>query len=475
MKAIKIIVVFLISVNLNQIKAQNSYVDSLLYQVKTDNDSLKVVHLNKIASSYAISSIDTALFYSKKAFQIARKNNNSWLMGACYSSIAKIYYKNNQYEKTLKYRQLSLQERLKSTDTFLIGNTYIDIGGVYVELSEYKNAIDNHLKALDIFKQINNQERIAVCLVNVGNVYSYQRDFANAIEYYQSAISYIDTTQNSKVTSTIYNNLGALYYEQKDIETSMLYLLKSLAIREQLGDKHDIAMAYGNLGSIYGELKDFEKAYDYLNKAASINLQLNDFPSLTGNYLSIAQTNIKNNKIEDGIKMAEKAREIAEKLDAKVVRLEIYKLLYEVYAKKDDYKKAFHFQSNYLQLKDTLFNDNQTRDIAELKGKFESSQKQKEIEKLEKQKVLQELEAVRQKNVRNMLYAGLVVLIISLTFFFNRYRNTKKQKQQVEEQKQLVEEKQKEILDSIHYAKRIQQALLTSEPYIERNLNRLNK
>jgi hypothetical protein len=47
------------------------------------------------------------------------------------------------------------------------------------------------------------------------------------------------------------------------------------------------------------------------------------------------------------------------------------------------------------------------------------------------------------------------------------------QKQKVEHQKHLVEEKQKEILDSIHYAKRIQQSLLPTEKYIERHLNRL--
>ncbi len=40
--------------------------------------------------------------------------------------------------------------------------------------------------------------------------------------------------------------------------------------------------------------------------------------------------------------------------------------------------------------------------------------------------------------------------------------------------KQDVDEKQKEILDSIHYAKRIQTALITSEKYIEKNLNKLN-
>lgn len=45
-------------------------------------------------------------------------------------------------------------------------------------------------------------------------------------------------------------------------------------------------------------------------------------------------------------------------------------------------------------------------------------------------------------------------------------RIAENQKKVVEEQKQLVDEKQKEILDSIHYASRIQKALLTGEEYI---------
>jgi hypothetical protein len=41
-----------------------------------------------------------------------------------------------------------------------------------------------------------------------------------------------------------------------------------------------------------------------------------------------------------------------------------------------------------------------------------------------------------------------------------------------EEQKRIVEEKHKEILDSIHYAKRIQSALMPTQKHIERVLNR---
>lgn len=45
----------------------------------------------------------------------------------------------------------------------------------------------------------------------------------------------------------------------------------------------------------------------------------------------------------------------------------------------------------------------------------------------------------------------------------------------IQAQKSVIEDKNHEILSSIRYAKRIQQALLPSEKYIERNLNELKK
>jgi hypothetical protein len=42
----------------------------------------------------------------------------------------------------------------------------------------------------------------------------------------------------------------------------------------------------------------------------------------------------------------------------------------------------------------------------------------------------------------------------------------RKQKLLVEKQKELVESKQKEVLDSIYYERKIQRALITNEKYI---------
>jgi hypothetical protein len=56
---------------------------------------------------------------------------------------------------------------------------------------------------------------------------------------------------------------------------------------------------------------------------------------------------------------------------------------------------------------------------------------------------------------------------------YNRFRVTRKQKAIIESQKEIVEEKQKEIMDSIRYAKRIQRSLLPLESTIEKTLKKL--
>jgi serine phosphatase RsbU (regulator of sigma subunit) len=70
-----------------------------------------------------------------------------------------------------------------------------------------------------------------------------------------------------------------------------------------------------------------------------------------------------------------------------------------------------------------------------------------------------------------MLVFGIVM--------FNRFKVTQNQKVEIEKQRKIAEsqkdlvlEKQKEILDSINYAKRIQKALLPTEHFLRKYINK---
>ena len=84
-------------------------------------------------------------------------------------------------------------------------------------------------------------------------------------------------------------------------------------------------------------------------------------------------------------------------------------------------------------------------------------------------------EARKQKIVLWSVISGLMLVLGFAGFIFRSLRITGRQKQLIEQQKHLVEEKQKEILDSIRYAKRIQTALMPTEKYIDKTLKRLMK
>ena len=72
-------------------------------------------------------------------------------------------------------------------------------------------------------------------------------------------------------------------------------------------------------------------------------------------------------------------------------------------------------------------------------------------------------------------YFAVIPIILNAYLISEFVKAKQKAEKKLFEQKQMIEEKQKEILDSIRYAKRIQNALLPHEKYIERNLDELNK
>jgi serine phosphatase RsbU (regulator of sigma subunit) len=83
----------------------------------------------------------------------------------------------------------------------------------------------------------------------------------------------------------------------------------------------------------------------------------------------------------------------------------------------------------------------------------------------------------QEKTQRFALLGGIVLVGLFGVFMFNRFKITKKQnhliqlqKTELQKQKELVEEHQKETLDSIHYAKRIQTALIANSDFISQHI-----
>lgn len=133
----------------------------------------------------------------------------------------------------------------------------------------------------------------------------------------------------------------------------------------------------------------------------------------------------------------------------------------------------------------------------EFKYEYEKQAASDSIKSIEEKRIQEAM--IEKKNAeieskekeKMMLYGGLGLIALFSLFIFNRFRVTRKQNKIIEQQKidvekqklfadeqrdkaelqqHLVEEKNKEIMDSIHYAKRIQSAILPLEENVNDHL-----
>lgn len=157
-----------------------------------------------------------------------------------------------------------------------------------------------------------------------------------------------------------------------------------------------------------------------------------------------------------------------------------YKGLSGVYELQGDYKNAFRYFLLYSNVKDSLFNQENTKKQAKLEAKFDFDKKLTadsvrnfDLVKVEQLKHEQEIHQQRTYTFGGIIGFCLMFLVAIVLVRSNNLKQ--KAKKEIEHQKEMVEEKQKEIIDSIIYARRIQNSLLPSLKYIDTCLNRLKK
>ena len=133
------------------------------------------------------------------------------------------------------------------------------------------------------------------------------------------------------------------------------------------------------------------------------------------------------------------------------------------------YKEAFDNHVIYKKLSDSIFNEYNSKQISDMKTRYEVEKKEAELKiKSEAEQAIYEEVNKRQKYI---IYSVIGVLLIVITFsilLYKRFRLTN-------QQKDIIDEKNKEILDSIQYAKRTQTSLLPTEKYLYRILSEKNK
>ncbi len=438
-----------------------SNTDSLVIFIQKSKDAnLRFTAINQLVSEELNFSPRKAQKYALLQLQIVEIDTQ---VARSYLNIGLSLDYQSKFDSAIIFynKSLMLNEKIKSD--FWQAQVLLNLGVVNYYKGDYDAAVQHYFNALKKFEKINDKGRMSAIYNNLGNLYRSKNELIKAIKYHRKSLVIDIENQDSSGIAASYNNLGIAYRGLNKTDSSLYFHELSLLIKRKINDEYGEASSLTNIGQVYFHKKDYDNALKYNIESLAIERKLKNKRGICQSYINIGEGYLKIGDLNSASFYLERGYEMAKEIGIIEDLISGLEGLAGIAAQKGEYKKALQYYQDYSKYKDSLLNEETNRQIAELDAIYENESKRKEIELLNKEKTLQQVDIKNQRLQKIVFAVALLSVLVFLIFIFRGAQQKKRANKLLANQKELVEEKNKEITDSINYAQRIQQAVLKSE------------
>ncbi len=202
--------------------------------------------------------------------------------------------------------------------------------------------------------------------------------------------------------------------------------------------KHDAYLLSHNLsdiGEVYSLQGRSHEALTCLSRALAMQKQNKDQRGTAETAILLGNLFLREKNYVSAKKNFDSARTIAVNMGSKDVQKNAWKGLSSVYSSINNYPAALDAYYHYAGLKDTLYSEESSRQIAEMQTRYNTEKKEKENVLLQKENVVKNLQITKEKNQKYILVASFAFLVIVSAIYYNQYRL--KQKNEILKEREL--------------------------------------
>jgi len=373
--------------------------------------------------------VDLAL----QAKDIADELNYSKGEAIALKTLGMVYYVRGLYKQSVDYWSQSLEVFKNMKDDVGTANMSSNIGAIYLDQGADDKALEYSLKALKIAEKLRDTLRLSSVLMNIGSIYHNKRDPV-AITYLLQAVPLVEGSGNKDLYVILTGNIGEVYLDNNNNQKAFEYYNKSIEVAQETKDTSDAAYAYNGVGKVYLREGNFEMALQNHNTALNMASRIDDKFQITRSLRGIADVYEKQGKNSLAIQYYEKARIVAEKMDDVNVELQdLYDDMSGAYAKNSDFPNAYHYKTQYSDIRDSLYKLDTKKKLNQLEFDFELSKKEQEL-------VLKEAKIKSEKQARIGVTIGLGLLLIIVFIVYRNYLQKAKTNKILDKQKAQIED-----------------------------------
>ncbi|MFZ6012287.1 MAG: tetratricopeptide repeat protein [Bacteroidota bacterium] len=398
--------------------AQQHPSDSIRTLLEKSPEEKKIEILQSMVIRLWLNQPDSAMQYAREVMAIARETDNiryeaiaNRLMGGVQS------YKSN-YDSSLRYNKKALELSILARDSFLISSAMNNVGLVYYYMGDYPPALENLLRSLSIKYIIKQDYGLGLNLSNIGLVYTKLKDYPKARDYFNEALKVSERLKDDNIKLYSKNNIGFTYLYENKLEKAENYFKQSLKIAQIVDNTNWHATAYSGLAQVYLSMNRIAEAKRLFKISLELRKKIGEKNGISEIYLFMSRIYARANKLDSAFINARISLQIAEQTGAKERRLENLALFKDLYAQKKQYDSALFFQSRFIALRDSLFNENMARNLVEIQLKVKDEETRQQLEAKDIQ--------LQKRTMLAYFLTAVVVLVLFFSALLYRYYHVQK-------------------------------------------------
>lgn len=451
------VLLFSFSLYLSFVSSQgptNHSADEIIHSPKSIQN--KVNELNKLSRFYIYYLPQNSSTYSKQALQLALESNYLDGVAQSYLNLGYYSFRVDNYLASEAYYDSAINYFEKANNQIGLGSCYRLMARTSNGRGNYEHSMNLLLKAKTIFEKENFSIGIGRVYETIGDINDIFGDYNSALENLTNSVQIKEENKDFLELSRSYAYLGNVYNHLGNFDEARKNFNEALRLSKVTFNLNAESYVLTKLGDFYFNLKDYDQSIDNYMKSLEITKLHSNTWGKIRNQQGIGNNFYLKKDYSDAIRFLKNSVQSAYTINDKEGLMNSYELISKVYQEWDSIEKSFKYFKLYSHYKDSLYNRKKVSNISMLQNKYD-------------QQII--LKEKKTSDVVNYLISGILFLALVLSFLLlRRLKFIREQKQLVEKQKQLVEQKNNEITDSISYAKKIQEAVLTSKEFISSHL-----
>ncbi len=412
--------------------------DSLILEYTDKSGQVDIDSVLSNGKSFIYSNPDRASKIAHQLIEITEKQSKPMDIANAYRFLGVFY-------ADVKFDYKSAQHNYKKADSIYIkldtpearkahGILTHNYGVIKQQQGYYPEAIEFYTDALRIFEETQDVSTKVKSLNNLAILFTYAFENEKAERYAREAVNLAKQNQDELMVASGTLALVSILVDQLRFDEAIPLLeeMKKIAVKNNF-DHHKILYHY-NYGVYHAYQKENEKAISDFKMAIQLAESSSNEWEIMRAKLSLAETYLANHQVEEAHQTALEALEKAKALESKDSEERLLSLLALIYEKKSDFRSAFQHLNSAYYLRDTLFNEENQRQIAFLETVYQTEKKELKIQTLENER----------KWYTWLAIAAALILLTALAFALIQYRLAiikrklaEKENQRLEKEKQL--------------------------------------